>query len=83
MRTNRESTEYQEHTEIVVGRVRADARQLLERIKTTADRGTRRELARRAFHLAQIAAMEESPSALASNFDEAGGRSAWRMSANH
>lgn len=48
--------------EIIVGHARADVRQLLERIKTTADQSTRRELARRAFHLAQIAAMEEGRS---------------------
>ena len=50
-----------EPREIVVEHVRADAQMLLEKIKTTGDQAGRRQLARRAFHLAQIAAMEENP----------------------
>jgi hypothetical protein len=82
MRIHKKPTESRASAEIIIGHVRADARQLLERIKTTADRSARRELARRAFHLAQIAAMEESPSALARDVMRAAGRSAWRVSAN-
>ena len=50
-----------EPREIIVGHVRADAQVLLEKIKSTGDPAGRRQLARRAFHLAQVAAMEESP----------------------
>jgi hypothetical protein len=54
-----------EPKEIIVEHVRADAQVLLEKIKTTGDPAGRRQLARRAFHLAQIAAMEECPAKLA------------------
>ena len=47
--------------EIIVEHVRADALELLKKIKATGDPAGRRQLARRAFQLAQIAAMEESP----------------------
>jgi hypothetical protein len=49
--------ESQEPKGIAVETARATARQLLEIIKTTPDPGAKRQLARRAFELAQFAAM--------------------------
>ena len=77
MRDNQES----ESKGIIVQHVRADAWELLERIKTTRDRAARRQLARQAFHLAQVAAMEEGPAKLTARPAGAAGNGTWHASA--
>ena len=56
-----------EPRKIIIKHVRADAQGLLEKIKTTDDPAGRRQLARRAFKLAQVVAMEESSAWLAAS----------------
>ena len=51
-------------TDVVGNVIRAEAWKLLEQVKATVDKSVRRELARRAFQLAQFAAnldSEEQP----------------------
>jgi hypothetical protein len=60
-----------EPKEIIVEHVRADAQVLLEKMKITGDPAGRRQLARRAFHLAQIAAMEENSTQLTASLARA------------
>ena len=47
-------------TDVVENVIRAEAWKLIEQIKATVDKSVRRELARRAFLLAQFAASLES-----------------------
>jgi hypothetical protein len=52
--------EHQKSRELSSEKARADAWKLLEQIKTTVDENVRRELARRAFRLSQLAVQLES-----------------------